>query len=93
MTSNYTTVPYVADIFQLEQDLELQFGQDFGELTNLLFGCEYHNYSAKKFNLEDEVYEGYSWQWEDDISRRNLVRAYLRDIFPGHKYVFIDVSW
>lgn len=93
MMSNYTTVPYVADIFQLEQDLELQFGQDFSELTELLFGDEYSNYSAKKFYLEDEVYEGYSWQDEDNISRCNLVRAYLRDIFPGHKYVLIDVSW
>ena len=93
MPSNYITVPYVVDIYQLEQDLELQFGQDFGELANLLFGYEYHNYSAKKFCLEDEAYEGYSWQCEDDISSRNLVRAYLRDIFPGYKYVFIDVSW
>lgn len=93
MLNNYTFVPYVVDVFQLERDLELQFGQDFGELANLLFGNNYSNYSAKKFNLEDEVYEGYSWQDEDDISRRNLVRAYLQDIFPGHKYVFIDVSW
>ena len=91
--NNYTFVPYVVDAFQLEQDLELQYGQDFSELAELLFGDNYSICCAKKLNLEEEVYEGYSWQDEDDISRRNLVRAYLQDIFPGHKYVFIDVSW
>lgn len=93
----YKMMP-VIEADALQEALELQFGpaimgnEDI--MAAVLFGDEYSNYSCKRYNFaKDEVYEGHSWQDEERIRICNCVNAMLRDMFPGHDVVLVDVSW
>ena len=93
----YEIIPVVA-AEELREALELQFGpnvmgdEDF--MANVLFDDEYNNDSYKCYYFsEDEVYEGHSWQNKERIRICNCVNAMLRNIFPGHEKILVDVSW
>lgn len=93
----YEMMP-VIDAEDLREALELQFGPDvMGNedfMANVLFGDEYNNDSCKRYNFsEDEVYEGHSWQNEERIRICNCVNVMLRDVFPDHHTILVDVSW
>ena len=93
----YEMVP-VVDELTLRAELEFQFGKDILDdetfLADILFDNEYNNNPCKYYNFEkDEVYEGKFWQDEECIRICNCVNAILRDKFPNHKKILIDVSW
>ena len=90
MFTMYPTVDYIT----LQDAVNLQFGTDIDNLCALLFSDNFTNNSYKSFYYDEmEVFEGYHWQDEEDIRLRNLVRAYLQDVFPDYNCVLIDVSW
>ena len=89
----HTMMPVVsAD--ELEKAVNAQFGCEITDITNLLFGDDFHNDSYQGFWYDEmEDYHGHSWEEEDEINLRNLVRTYLQDTIPEFSRVLIDVSW
>ncbi len=87
----------VVSIYALEEALTAQYGANevfCGELTPFLFGDDFMNDSYKSFYIDElEVYEGKSWQDEEEIRIINCVKTFLQDTFPGHDRILIDVSW
>ena len=91
--SIFTMYP-VVDYNTLKDAVNLQFDTDIDDICKLLFGDNYVNDSYKSFYFgEMEEYHGYSWENEENIRLRNLVRTYLKDALPDYDYVLIDVSW
>ena len=91
--SIFTMYP-VVDYNNLRAAVNLQFNTDIDDICQLLFGDDYMNDSYKRFYFRGmEEYHGYSWENEENIRLRNLVRAYLKDALPDYEYVLIDVSW
>lgn len=79
---------------ELEAAVNTQFDSDICDIANLLFGDCFINDSYKSFYYrENETYNGFSWEDEEDIRYRNLVRAYLQDTIPDYDSVLINVSW
>ena len=84
----------VVDVDELEGAVNAQFGCEITEMRTLLFSDDFNNDSYQSFWYgEMEVFEGHSWQNEERIRLRNLVRAYLQDTIPDHDRVLVDVSW
>lgn len=84
----------VVDVSELEDAVNAQFGCEIAEMRNLLFSDDFNNDSYQSFWYgKMEVFEGRSWQNEEQIRLRNLVRAYLQDTIPDHDRVLVDVSW
>lgn len=91
---NIFTMYPVVDYNNLKAAVNLQFNTDIEDICQLLFGDDYMNDSYKRFYFSGmEEYHGYSWENEENIRLRNLVRAYLKDALPDYEYVLIDVSW
>ena len=89
----YTMMP-VVDADELQDAVNAQFGCEITDMRNLLFSDDYSNDSYQSFWYgQIEVFEGRSWQNEEQIRSRNLVRAYLQDTIPEHDRVLVDVSW
>lgn len=82
----YEMVPVIT-IRDLEKALETQFDIDADDLRNILFGDEYYNDSFKKYYFSSK------WESYDENPIEQCAKAYLKDIFPNHEYVLIDVSW
>lgn len=95
----------VIDIYDLEDGLKAQYGKEFfdslcpdhfgnGNLRGFLFGDHYMNdiYCSFYYGSLDE-YTGASWQDEDDINKRNCVKAYLQDTLPNWEMCLISVAW
>ena len=80
--SFYTMYPVVTDVDELEHAVEIQYDIKIDDIRNLLFGDDYHNDSYKVFDLEDE--------YDDEAE---LVKTYLKDIFPDYSCVLVNVSW
>ena len=89
----HTMMP-VVNVDELEDAVNAQFGCEIAEMRNLLFSDDFSNDSYQSFCYgKMEVFEGRSWQNEEQIHLRNLVRAYLQDTIPDHDRVLVDVSW
>ena len=89
----HTMMPVVsAD--ELEKAVNMQFGCEIHDITNLLFGDNYYNDSYQGFWYDElETYEECDDMAEEEIRLRNLVRTYLQDTIPEFSRVLIDVSW
>lgn len=90
-------VPVIED-GELERLVLMKYGSDaMGSqefMANVLFDDQYSNDSCKSYYFKkDEVYEGKSWQNEERIRISNYVNSILREAFPSHDHVLIDVSW
>lgn len=84
----------VVDVSELEDAVNAKFGCEITEMRNLLFSDNFNNDSYQSFWYgKMEVFEGRSWQNEEQIRLRNLVRTYLQDTIPDHDRVLVDVSW
>jgi hypothetical protein len=84
----------VVDVDELEDAVNAKFGCEIVEMRNLLFSDDFNNDSYQSFWYgKVEVFEGRSWQNEEQIRLRNLVRAYLQDTIPDHDQVLVNVSW
>ena len=93
----FKMVPEVS-IYDLEDAVNERFGTKIAELASLLWGEMYTNDSLKRFHFDkDEVfnekYVKYSWYKPEEITLRNYVRQYLREMLPDYDEVVIDVSW
>lgn len=89
----YTMMP-VVDADELQDAVNMQFGCEITDMRNLLFSDDYSNDSYQSFWYgQMEIFEGRSWQNEEQIRLRNLVRVYLQDTIPEHDRVLVDVSW
>lgn len=85
----HTMMP-VVDADELERAVNAQFGCEICEICNLLFGDNYTNDSYQGFWYgELEVFHGHSWEDEEEINLRNLVRTYLQDTIPEFSRVLI----
>ena len=84
----------VVDVDELEDAVNTQFGCEIDKMRNLLFDDDYNNDSYRSFWYgQMEEYKYPTWQDEEKIRLRNLVRAYLQDTIPDYNRVLIDVSW
>lgn len=84
----------VVDVSELEDAVNAKFNCEITEMRNLLFSDDFNNDSYQSFWYgKMEVFEGRSWQNEEQIRLRNLVRTYLQDTIPDHDRVLVDVSW
>lgn len=89
----FTMCP-VVNYNTLENAVNCQFNTDIDDICQLLFDDSYINDSYKCFYFKEmEEYHGHSWENEENIRLRNLVRAYLQDALPDYDCVLIDVSW
>lgn len=89
----HTMMP-VVNVDELEDAVNAQFDCEIAEMRNLLFSNDFSNDSYQSFWYgQMEVFEGRSWQNEEQIRLRNLVRTYLQDTIPDHDRVLVDVSW
>lgn len=82
----------------LEEALTIQYGKEFmnevGYLRNFLFGDNYMNDVYVKYWIDEiEEYTGEEWEDEKQIRLENCIKTFLKDIFPDHDYVLIDVMW
>lgn len=82
----------------LKEALIVQYGEEFmdevGDLRNFLFDDNYMNDVFVKYWFgEIEEYTGKAWQDEKQIRLENCIKAFLKDLFPDHDYVLIDVMW
>lgn len=84
----------VVDVSELEDAVNTRFGCEITEMRSLLFSDDFSNDSYQSFWYgKMEVFEGRSWQNEEQIRLRNLVRTYLQDTIPDYDRVLVDVSW
>lgn len=85
----------VINISELENEMFLQYGIDCrGELANFLFDDNYINDCYMSFHFGTlEVFEGKSWQNEEQIRMTNCVKTILQDSLTGYNSCLIDVSW
>lgn len=85
----------VINISELENEMFLQYGIDCrGELASFLFDDNYINDCYKSFYFNElEVFEGKSWQNEEQIRMTNCVKTILQDSLAGYNSCLIDVSW
>lgn len=90
----YEILP-VIDVHDLEDALKLQFDMDFdNDIRLFLFYDNFMNDCYKSFSFKDlEEYKGFSWQDEEDISKKNAIKVFLKDLFPQYDSCIIDVSW
>lgn len=82
----------------LEDALIAQYGKEFmdevGHLRSFLFGENYMNDVYVKYWFDEiEEYTGEVWQDEKQIRLENCIKTFLKDLFPDHSYVLIDVMW
>lgn len=82
----------------LKEALTIQYGREFmdevGDLRNFLFDDNYMNDVYVKYWFgEIEEYTGKAWQDEEHIRLENCIKTFLKDLFPDHDYVLIDVMW
>lgn len=83
----------------LEEALIERFGEDVmgphnDFMANVLFNDDYNNDSYKSYCFnKDEEYTGKPWQDEEKIRIRNLLNSILREEFPDHDTILVDVSW
>ena len=85
----------VVNADDLEDAVNLQYGEGaIEEIRNLLFGDDYSNDCYKSFYYGDlTVYNGKSWENEEEIRRINLIKTYLQDTIPNYEIVLINVEW
>lgn len=84
----------VITIWDLTEALEAQYhwGLDEHELRELMFEQEYMNDCYKRYSFdEDAVCWGI--EYEEVVRQENLLKGFLRDTFPEHSAVLVDVSW
>ena len=80
------------DIYDLEKSLMDKYGDDFYDLAWILFdddritdGAYLHFFYGK----DEEV-----WEYDKDRAiKRNIVRDYLRELFPMFDHVLIHIYW
>ena len=82
----------------LKEALTIQYGREFmdevGDLRNFLFDTNYMNDVYVEYGFDEiEEYTGEEWQDENHIRLENCIKTFLKDIFPDHDYVLIDVMW
>lgn len=89
----YEIFPIIS-IYDLESEMVAQFGDDFRDLRQLMFGDNYMNDVYCSYSYDEmEEYTGKSWQNEEHIRMENCIKAFLRDTFPKYTRVMVDVSW
>lgn len=82
----------------LKEALTIQYGREFmdevGDLRNFLFDTNYMNDVYVEYGFDEiEEYTGEEWQDENHIRLENCIKTFLKDIFPNHDSVLIDVMW
>ena len=94
----------VVSISDLQKAIEEETGEEFDDLTNLLFYEDYMNDCYKRLYFADDPwsyeekpddYDDVEWEEACERARKlNLVYGYLRNIF-GKFYdsILVDVSW
>ena len=94
----YKIVPHFW-VDDLEKELRENFGDDFmeivGDLRMFLFDDRYMNDVSVEFNIKDldDFYEESDIGTVVRINARNRIKLFLQEMFPGYKYVLIDVMW
>ena len=100
---NVTMRPVVS-IDNLKKAIEEETGEEFDDLTNLLFYEDYMNDCYKNLYFADDpwcyeekpdYYDDIEWEEEcEKVRKLKLVYSYLRKIF-GKFYdaILVDVSW
>ena len=91
----YKMMPVIKDT-EIEKAVKLQYGEDI-ELAPLMWPGDYMNDCFKElFFGEDEIaeYRDFSEDYGEKIARHHLlVFSILKDVFPDHDSVLVDVSW
>ena len=93
----YKMVPHFW-VGDFETELLNRFGHEFmkkvDDLRMFLFDDRYMNDVSVDYHIDElEVYEGHEWQDPERIELENAIKLFLREMFPGHSYVLIDVMW
>ena len=75
---------------ELHKEIHLQYGIDFYDICDVLFGYKVYPLNEIDLAEPDEVNDGTSWEDEEEIDWRNLIIAHLRDIFPDNRFIIIE---
>ena len=80
------------DIYDLEGSLMDKYGDDFYDLAWILFDDDRITdgaYLPFFYGKDEEI-----WEYDKDRAiKRNIVRDYLRELFPMFDYVLIHIYW
>lgn len=73
-----------------EYNMSCKKDEEVEDLRELFWGVGgVYNDSYKQLFLTHDIYsDGY-----ENGHLRNEVRAFLRSLFPGYRYILVDVSW
>ena len=82
----------VVRAYDLEEAVRMQYGVEGPiEIAPLFWPEDFQNDCLKRLNIEEDAYE---WEPEtEEATQRQLIRTYLRDIFPDETDILVDVSW
>ena len=80
------------DIYDLEKSLMDKYGDDFYDLAWILFDDDRITdgiYLPFYYDKDEEI-----WEYDKDrAEKRNIVRNYLRELFPMFDYVLVHIYW
>ena len=80
------------DIYDIERSLMNKYGDDFYDLAWILFDDDEINenvYLYFQYNEDEEIREFD----KNRAEKRNIVRDYMRELFPMYDYVLFHVYW
>lgn len=91
---NYKLRP-VIDIFDLQEAVNIQYGENFDLLRALFPETGNDCYQSFWYGDDPAVYHGYPWENEENIRIHNCVCTYLQDALPEFKEdgILINISW
>lgn len=90
---NIYKLPVIDEIYELEDAIKAQYDVKV-DIQSLFFPeCGNDCYERIDFAEDEDEEVLYSWDDPEEITQRNLVRGYLRDILPGETVLLVWVSY
>ena len=83
----------VINASELCKEIRLQYDVDIEDICDVFFGNDALPLNEIDLADPDEVYDGSSWEDEEEIGWRNLIRTHLRDTFPNNRLIIIENDW
>lgn len=78
----------------IEEEMVSVYGVERPEVPSLFWGYYYMNDCYKSLRIDEEANNhDYSYENEEDVKMRKLIRQHLRQCFPGVSRILVDVSW
>lgn len=71
------------------EEVLYEAGIEVDDLSQFLFGTDFMNDVYKSLYFADDS----DPKWDNEAELRNKIYTILREAFPGHSTILVDVSW